>query len=306
MSRLHYFALLVPALGLGELLAHVYFSRRAPSIEEWRELSDSVRRLKRPEDLLVIAPPWAEPVARHALGDGPFPLEQVARADASSYARAVEISALGDRTDETRNWRVVSEEPRGRFTLRVLANPAPVTPKYRFLEHVAPESLEVAVLAGERELPCPFTDRAPATAGGLHGHATFPRERYRCPGGEASFVGVTVIDDQKYEPRRCLWAHPPETGVLRLRFRAVPLGARLRAWAGLSYFLFRDGVGDPVTIAFFADGKPLGQHQHRDEWGFRAFSFETPGVSGKTADVDVVVSADSAHSRDFCFAAETS
>ena len=283
----------------------MYFSRRAPRVEEWRELAESVRRLKRPEDLLVVAPAWAEPVARHALGDGPFPLDQVARADASSFRRALEITSLGARAEETRGWRVVSEEQRERFALRVLENPAPVSPKYRFLEHAAPASLDVAVVAGEREIPCVYTERAPVTAGGLHGHATFPRERYRCPGGEASFVGVTVIDDQKYEPRRCLWAHPPETGVLRLRFRGVPLGARLRAWAGLSYFLFRDGVGEPVAIEFVVDGKSLGRHVHRDEWGFRGFSFETPGVAGRTADVDVLVRAENAANRDFCFVAET-
>jgi hypothetical protein len=305
MSRIRYLWLLVPALGVVELALHIWFSQRAPRIEEWRALVEPVRRLKRPNDLLVVAPPWAEPVARHALGDAPFPLDQVARADASTFARAVEISALGARADETRTWRVASEERSGRFTLRLLENPAPVVPKYRFVEHVKPESLDVAVVLGENEVPCSFTERAPVSAGGLHGHVTFPRERFRCPGGEASFVGVTVIDDEKYLPRRCIWAHPPNEGELRLRFRGVPLGARLRGWAGLSYFLFRDGVGEPVTIAFRSQGRSLGEHQHRDEWGFRAFTLETAGVAGTTADVEVFVRAENAANRHFCFVAET-
>jgi hypothetical protein len=305
MSRIRFLWLLVPALGIGELALHVGFSKRAPRAPEWQALAAPVRRLKRPADLLVVAPEWAEPIARHALGDEPFPLDQLARADASSFARALEISAIGARAAETRDWRIASEEKAGRFTLRVLENPAPVVPKYRFIEHVKPETLEVSVVSGELETPCPHSDRAQVTAGGLHGHVTFPRERFRCPGGEASFVGITVIDDQSYLPRRCIWARPPEHGELRLRFRGVALGARMRAWAGLSYFLFRDGVGKPVTIAFSAAGRALGEHQHRDEWGFHSFSFATAAVAGQTSDVDVVVRAENAANRDFCFVAET-
>jgi hypothetical protein len=304
MSRLRYLWLIVPVLGVGELVAHVVFSRRAPRVEEWRELAEPVRRLKRASDLVVVAPAWAEPIARHALGDTAFPLDQLARADASGYVRALEVSALGARADETRTWRVASEEKRGRFTLRVLENPVPVSPKYRFIDHVGPSELTVTVVADDREIPCPFSDRAPVTAGGLHGHVTFPRERFRCPGGESSFVGVTVIDDQRHLPRRCIWAHPPVQGALRLRFASVPLGTSLRAWAGLSYFLFRDGLGEPVSIAFYGAGRALGEHRHRDEWGFSPFSFATRDVAGRTGDVDVVVRAESAQNRDFCFVAE--
>jgi hypothetical protein len=304
MSRLRYLWLLVPVLGIGELVAHLSLSRRAPRVEEWRELAEPVRRLKRASDVVVVAPAWAEPIARHALGDGAFPLEQIARADATSYARALEVSALGERAPETRSWRVASEEKRGRFTLRVLENPRPVTPRYRFIDHVVPSDLTVAIIADQQEMPCPFTDRAQVTAGGLHGHVAFPRERFRCPGGESSFVGVTVIDDQEYLPRRCIWAHPPARGVLRLKFANVPLGTSVRAWAGLSYFLFRDGLGEPVAIGFSLGDRVLGEHRHRDEWGFRAFSFATADVAGRSGDVDVFVRAESAPNRDFCFVAE--
>src|SRR5688572_3439415 len=102
MSRLRYLWLVVPVLGVAELVAHVAFSRRAPRVEEWRELAEPVRRLKRPNDIVVVAPAWAEPIARHAFGDAAFPLDQIARADASSYARALEVSALGARAEETR------------------------------------------------------------------------------------------------------------------------------------------------------------------------------------------------------------
>ena len=51
--------------------------------------------------------------------------------------------------------------------------------------------------------------------------------------------------------------------------------------------------------------RPLGEQKHHDEWGFRAFSFATPSVANRTADVDVVVSSEAAENRDFCFVAET-
>ena len=37
-----YLWLAIPTLGLAELLAHVYFSRRYPTLDEWRALRSEV------------------------------------------------------------------------------------------------------------------------------------------------------------------------------------------------------------------------------------------------------------------------
>lgn len=304
VRRLRYLWLLVPALGLLELAANVVLSRRAPGIDAWRAVESAVVGLKRSGEPVVVAPEWAEPLARLALGDRVFPLGELARADDRTIPGLLEIAELGARSPAVRDWPVVSEKREGPFVLRVLKNPRELRSRYRFVDHVRPGELSVALVRDDTERPCEFKEHLVATAGGLHGQVAFPSARFQCAGGEQMFVGVTVIDDQDYRPRRCIWAHPPQAGTLRLRFLGVPLGARLHGFAGLSYFLFRDGVGPPVTLAASSGGRSFGAVSHRDESGWSGFDLETPGLAGKTADVDFEIRAEGGYRRDFCFAAE--
>src|SRR5262245_24921898 len=85
----------VPAVALLELAAHLFFALRAPDVEAWSALAKPVRSLQAPGDVLVIAPEWAEPLARRALGDASWPLSELARMDDSGAARALEVSILG-------------------------------------------------------------------------------------------------------------------------------------------------------------------------------------------------------------------
>jgi hypothetical protein len=303
MADLRLLFLLVPGLGLLELSSHQFFAQRAPRAEEWRELEKPVAKLLGKDDLLLVAPEWASPMARHALGDRFFSQEQVARADAKSFRRALEVSALGARNEETREWRVVSETESGRFTLRLLENPAPVSPLYRFVDKVTPKSASVRILADGAETPCSFDPRARVAAGGLHGHLAFPRERFRCGARQSEFVGVTIADDQDYRPRRCIFAPPTAAGVLRLDFRAVPLGRTLRGYTGSSYFLMRDG-GSPVELSVFVGGERIGSVLHDDELGFREFSLDTNRFVGTSREVSFEVRG--APGREFCFTAESS
>jgi hypothetical protein len=304
VRRLRYLWLLVPLLGLLELVTNVVLSRRAPGIEAWGALRSAALALKRSGEPVVVAPEWAEPLARLALGDRAFPLEELARADDRTVPGVLEIAELGARSPAARDWPVVTERREGPFVLRVLKNPRPLRSRYQFADHVRPGELSVALVRGDGERPCEFREHLPATAGGLHGQVAFPSERFQCPGGEQMFVGVTVIDDQDYRPRRCIWAHPPQAGALRLRFAAVPLGTRLHGYAGLSYFLFRDGVGPPITLSASSAGRSFGSVSHRDESGWSGFELATPGLSGQTADVDFEVHAEGGYRRDFCFAVE--
>jgi hypothetical protein len=114
--------LLIPALGLAELGAHAYFSRRAPTVEEWKALEPAVAELRKSDELVVVAPRWAEPLARQALGDRLMPLAQVARPDVAPFARAIEISAMGKRAPELEEWKLVKRVERD-FVLRVRENP---------------------------------------------------------------------------------------------------------------------------------------------------------------------------------------
>lgn len=260
---------------------------------------------KRAGEPIVVAPEWAEPLAREAFGDAAFPLAELARADDASVPAVLEVSVLGARYAPARNFRVVSEEQHGRLTLRRLQNPAPVRARFRCVDHVNPSELVVTLVRGGTETPCPFTEHARPTAGGLHGPVAAPAARFACPGPEPTFVAVTVIDDQSYAPRRCIWAAPPPGGVLRLAFGAVPFGSALRGFGGLSYFLFRDSDAPPVTLAAASRGTSLGSYTHHDASGWNGFTLPTPSLAGQSASLELSVSApDDASDRHFCFALE--
>jgi hypothetical protein len=296
---------LIPILGLVELGAHVYFANRAPDLEQWRALAAEVSQLKRPGDLVVTAPEWAEPIARQVLGADALPVGDLARPDDRAYRHAIEVSTLGQRAPELAGWRELERRESGKFTLRRLENPSPVEVEFRFVDHVRPPHLVVSQGGDEERELCPFNPRAPSITGGLHGPVAFPRERYACSGGPAYFVGVTIIDDQDYRPRRCIFAHPTVGGSLRLTFADVPLGKVIRGHAGLSYFLARDGAGTPVELRVFANDRELGRYEHRDEWGWKAFQFSTGEFAGTTQNVDFEIRSALPSQRDFCFTAET-
>jgi hypothetical protein len=296
--------LLVPALGLLELGGHFWASRRAPSLEEWQALAPAVRSFKKPDELLVVAPEWTDPLARHAFGDALMPIAMLSRADAQGYERAVEVSALGRRTDELRGWRELGRQELGDFTLRRLQNPNYRPVLYRFIDHVKPPALTVSEGDDERK-ECGFQENAAVVTGGLHGNVAFPRQRFACRGGGGHFVGVTIIDDQEYRPRRCLWAHASLDGGLHLRFAGVKLGQKIRGYGGLSYFLARDGLGTPVELIVRSGERELGRYVHQDEWGWHAFEIGTSSLAGSTQDVELEIRSASPEQRGFCFYAET-
>jgi hypothetical protein len=294
--------LLVPAIGLLELGAQAWVSNRAPDIDDWRAVAPTVLSSKRPGEPLVLAPEWAEPIARHAFGDAAFPVAELGRSDLGAYRRVFEVSLLGARSEEARGFRVVSEERSGPFTLRVLENPKPRSVAYRLLDHVRPEELEVAIVAGDTERPCEYSDHARVGTGGLHGDVAFPRERFVCGGPDSAFVGITIIDDQRYRPRRCLWAQPPRNGVLRIRLSGVPHGRELHGFAGLSYFLFRDGGRPPIELAARLGARTFGSYAHRSEWGWHEFRMNGGSKDAvASGTLELTVRSDEPDGRALCF-----
>lgn len=299
-----YLWFLVPLGGLVELVLHVLFSWRAPSELEWDALVPAVRALRQPGDLVVVSPAWAEPLARARFEPEWMPLADVARADARSYRRALEVSLLGGRSEELARWPISETRSHAGFELRVHENPKPFSPVTRFVDLVEQGRALVYVEDGG-QAPCPWNPRAERNAGGLHGHVAFPARRFECRRNSHYFVGVTVIDDQEYKPRRCIWAHPPEKGVLVVRFSDVDVGPSLRGYAGLSYFLMRDGMGTPVKLEVSLDARSLGVHEQRDEWGFSGFEMPTHTGTRRAASLEFRISSASPKNRHFCFYAET-
>jgi hypothetical protein len=296
--------LLLGALGLAELAADFTISAGAPSLADFESVRGELAASKRPGDFVAVAPRWAEPLARAAFGDELMPLREVARPDDSIFERAIEVGVHGATYSGLDAWTPSAERSYGKVRFRILRNPRPIAPAYSFVDMLADEGAVFVERRGA-ETPCTWRSNARAETGGLHGHVAYPRERFECPGQAPYFVGVTVIDDQEYRPRRCIWAHPPRRGVLVLHFQGVPLGERISGYAGLSYFLFRDGGGAPVELEVSVDGRSLGRYVHHDERGWSEFSFATQGAAGKRASVEFRVRGGDARQRHFCFYADT-
>jgi hypothetical protein len=295
--------LLVPVVGLTELVAHAYFSTRPPSPEEWKGVRSSVAALRQHDELIVVAPYWAEPNARFAFGDALMPVRDAARADESAYERAIEVSVVGASAPELTAWKVAQEQSAGKFRLRVLVNPSPDHPLYSFLESVAEAS--VADSRDGNETPCEYTTTARRSAGGLHGDPAFPAARHVCSGGEAHFVGVTVVEDEQWHGRRCIWAEPTNAAELVVRYRDVPLGKVIYGYGTLPWWIERELKGTPVEMRIVVGGEKIGTYVHRDGEGWRRFEAPLGAHAGTRADVEFRISSRRPHDRQFCFAADT-
>lgn len=303
-SRLRWALLAVPLFGLAELVGQRWTTHRAPSFDGWSEIEAPVRAMKLAGDLVVIAPGWADPMARRALGDELMPLRDVARPDETRYAHAIEVSILGERAPELRGWREESRREQGKFLIRRLANPAPQAVIYDFVDHARPG--EADVRGTEPPMECVWNPRAQLLAGGLGGHPTFPQERFECPAGVFFNVGVTVIADEEFRPRRCLWSHPLARGELVTRFHDVPLGQVIRGHGGLYWMVERERKGAPVTLTIRVDGDTVGAFTHRDGEGWKGFEVPLGAHAGQRAhEVELAVTSTNYKDRHFCFEADT-
>jgi len=290
----------LPLCGLAELGAHLWFRASAPAMQDWAALVAPVRELRKKGEVIVVTPRWAEPLARQSLGAELFPLAQVARADSERYPGAVEISILGAVSDETGSW--IEEERRqvGQFTVRRLRNPSARPTRVDFVDRLP----TAQVTFGQPATPCSWNPRARVAAGGLGGHPTFPGERFECGGSMFFNVGVTAIADEEFVPRRCIWAHPPAAGDLRIGFPAVDLGDEIVGHGGLYWMVERPRTGAPIHLTIRVDGDTVGEVVHRDGEGWAPFAVPLGSHAGQTgALVEFAVSSPDHRHRHFCFEA---
>jgi hypothetical protein len=305
MSALRYAFLGIPLLGLAELGAHFWFATRPPAFDEWSTVVAAVRETRQEGDIVVVAPGWADPAARRALGDDLMPLRDVARPDVTRYEHAVELSILGEHAPELSGWREEGRRREGKFLLRRLANPSPVQVRYDFVDHARPPFADVR--GTDPATTCPWTTQGRVGAAGPFGHPIWPAERFQCPGGNDFFnVGVTVIGDEEFHPRRCLWSHPFAKGEIVTRFHHVPLGRIVRGHGGLYWHTERELRGAPVTLTVRVDGDTVGSAVHKDGDGWALFQFDLGAHAGATdAEVEIAVSSPRNFERHFCWEADT-
>ncbi len=300
-------ALALLAVGPLELAASLFFAWRTPKDADWDAARARVLEVAKDTDGVIVAPRWAEPQARRAFGDVAFPLELVARADESRLRRVTLVSSGGATLPELAHFRVVRDEPLGHgLSLRILEHPSPATVTVDFVRRVAEGAAEVSLRFADVTSPCPFSTHAPVVAPGLFGHPTLPPVRFRCGARPYLGVGVTVHEDERYLPRRCIWSHPPEGGSTRITFRDVPLGAVIRGHVSIHWTLERERRGAPVRLGVTVDGERLGTEIHEDGEGWKLFSMPTGAHGGRTAaEVVFELDSDSANERHVCWEADS-
>jgi len=292
----------IPLLGLFEFGANVFFSKRFPQVDEWRALASEVRALKRDHDLIVIAPDWAEPLARNALTDTLMPIVDVARPDEAGYPRAIEVAALGNTNPLLASWPVIAERSVGKFTLRTRTNPGFNPAHFVLNDHATPRELSVSQRDADGAItPCRFGTRPPSSSSGLLSRPALPRQRFACGPNEGNFVGPTIIEDQHDRARRCLWANPAPGETLTLNFSQVPIDDQLYGYIGFPYFRFRDHGWPAVTVSFAIDGMPIGSHAHLPESGWQPFQLSTTQFRGSTHEVRIEIFGADSRELELCF-----
>jgi hypothetical protein len=302
----------IPLLGVLELGAHALLVRSAPHAADYAALTAPVEDFKREGEPLLVAPRWAAPWVRAALSDERLPLEEQAPASFARFASTLEVSVAGHRDPRLGHWTVAETKQVGPFELRRLVNPAPPPADAVDLVSVLDASTEVFVRprvtlpgqkSGDQQVDCRWTDRARVRSGGLGGHPTLPRERFQCPGGHYYSVGVTVIADQDYRPRRCIWAHPPARGELVVRFPRQRLGRRIVGHSGIEWMMERAGGGAPVELRVRLGDELLAHVVHVDGDGWAPFDVDLGDHAGTDGALEFSVSSPNHQHRHFCFEA---
>jgi len=100
---------------------------------QWKALATHLETNMAPNDLLVIAPSWLDPVGRQHLGPL-MSIPMVARMDAASFSGVWEVSARGATAPETRFLRASKSMHFGDLTLRYFPQ-TPVVVRYDFRKH---------------------------------------------------------------------------------------------------------------------------------------------------------------------------
>lgn len=289
---------LVPLLGLSELALHGWFAARAPDPADYAALAPELMKLKRPGEPVVVAPAWAEPLLRQAAPEA-FPLRELARPDERSSTGFLEVSVLGHDAPELGDFPSEPERAIGPFRVRRRRNPQPEPARYDFVTAVADGQAQVYFELDEERANCELVEQAHTVTGGLHGHVAYPRRHYRCPGGQ--LVGVTLIDDEQYRPRRCILAQAPESGSIVLRFEVPRGGARLVGFAGASYFLERDVTAPQVELSASRAQAPPERRTFAGAAGWKRFELAISAVEGP---LELRVRRLSRPRVDYCFALE--
>ncbi len=303
-SKLILLALGVPLFGLFELGLHFKQTHDVVDESSWKMAKEQTLAFAKPEDLVIFAPRWIEPVGNEHFGDV-MSLERAAFADVSRYPHAVEVSAHGASRKELADWKTVTTKHAGDLDVFLKENPhyRPVLVDFvkRLAERTATVGVDDASNDGSgEETSCGFVSGS-AQTGGLGFGTAVPGQRFNC--GGRTFAGVSIVTDLDYKPHRCIAAPPSPNGVLRIHFPNTVLGDVVSGHHALYVEAERHRVGTPVDLTVSFDNESIGRATHTDGTGWRGFEFPTDSLKGKTGDVVFSIRSANTQRRAYCFEA---
>jgi hypothetical protein len=294
----------VPLVGVVELALHV----KQTTIDvvpdaDWLAAREAVKAERKPGDLVIFAPFWADPLGRKAFGDELAGLEHEARPDESRFARAFEVGIRGAHRTDLEGWKKLSEKQLGKVTVALYGNPSPVKVLTDVLDRVSPEHMSVSRVQNGAESPCAW-QRGPGQPGGLgvpQGPAV-PGSKFVCGGG--AYVGLAVLHALDHHPHACIFASPPgPSGALRITIANVEFGTSLHGHSGVQWVNERTPSSERINLALSAFGRPIGQNVHRVGVGWTGFEFPTPELAGKKG--ELVAEVTGGGPRAYCFELDT-
>lgn len=296
----------VPLIGVVELALHV----KQTTVDvvpdsDWTAARDAIKGDVKPDDLVIFAPFWADPIGREHFGDALAGLDREARPDETRFARAFEVGIHGDHRPELAGWKKTSEKKVGKITIGVYENPAPAKVITDLVKLLGPERATVARVENGGEIPCAW-QRGAGQAGGLgvpQGIAV-PGDKFVCSSG--GYVGLAVLHAIDHHPHLCIWATPRDNAsAIRVKFSNVTFGQALHGHTGIQWINERTpAMNDRMLVTFSAQGRPIGQSVHRVGVGWNLFEHPTPDLAGKTTELVAEISA-GGPARPFCFEADT-
>jgi hypothetical protein len=299
---LRYAFLVVPAIAMLELFAHLVQINRTIPKSDWEAAREAVKAEVHPEDLIAFAPRWADPLGREYFRDDLATVEREAPPDETRFPRAFEVSIRGKHLAEFDGWKKAATARFGSITVTTFENPSPAKVIDDLVVHTRGDRASVQLVEGERESECPWTHRSPET-GNLGFGPGLPADRFLCPRG--GFVVTSVMQATDYLPHKCIYA--PAVGgssVLRVRFQNVQFGRVLHGHHAINWDSARFN-SPPVMLVWKAEGRTIARLVDRDDDGWKAFEIDTSDLAGHTGELIAEVSSTTSNHRQYCFEADT-
>ena len=300
---------LLPALGVGEFALARAQARRVPTDEQWRAAAAAAKAQHKAGDVVIVAPQWAGPLGRKAIGEvdpSLIDLASVARSDLQTATRVLELSIRGHDAPDTVGFRLTSEQAFGPVKLRILENPKPDKLVRDLVSELGPTTQVAHVHATVGAEACRWERGASRIPNLFTGPAT-PLERFLCPPYDPSwtFVGVTAITDLDYQPRRCILMHPTENDRTTVTYPPGTIGHKVVAYVGIHFAQERELNKAPVHARVSVAGKEVAHTLHKDGDGWLRFEGSTATWAGTQQEVKLETWAEgSAQFRVACVAAQ--